>query len=153
MTEQQQWVRVTTCDSVPEREGRAVWVGGRELAIFNLGDRFLVTNNRCPHKGGPLCDGIVTGNSVVCPLHAWKVNLATGVVERPAGAKEHCVETYPARVENGVVVVGIAVARSDAAALGSDARAAQPLACADYGANEMDASAQASTCADEGAAA
>ncbi len=43
------WVRVTTCDNIPLREGRAVIVGGRELAIFNLGDRFLATDNRCPH--------------------------------------------------------------------------------------------------------
>jgi nitrite reductase (NADH) small subunit len=101
------WIRVTTTDNVPPREGRAVWLDGRELAIFNLGDRFLVTDNRCPHKGGPLCDGIVSGTSVVCPLHAWKIDLANGSVERPAAAKDHCVATYPARVEEGVVIVGL----------------------------------------------
>ena len=56
------------------------------------GDQFLATDNQCPHKGGPLCDGIVTGASVVCPLHAWKVNLETGEVERPAHGKDHCVD-------------------------------------------------------------
>lgn len=80
-------------------------LGGLEIAIFNLGDRFLATNNRCPHSGGPLCDGIVTGASVVCPLHAWKINLASGCVERPAGAREHCIPTYPTRVEDGIVLV------------------------------------------------
>jgi nitrite reductase (NADH) small subunit len=54
--------------------------GDREIAIFNLGDRFLAVDNRCPHKGGPLSDGIVSGATVVCPLHAWKVNLETGSV-------------------------------------------------------------------------
>lgn len=101
------WIRVTTVANVPPREGRAVRLGDREMAIFNLGDRFLATDNRCPHKGGPLCDGIVTGSSVVCPLHAWKVNLATGVVERPSAGKDHCVRTYPTRIEEGVVVVGV----------------------------------------------
>ncbi len=101
------WLRVTSCDNIPPREGRAVQLGDRELAIFNLGDRFLATDNRCPHQGGPLCDGIVTGTSVVCPLHAWKTNLVDGMVERPAAAKGHCVQTYPTRVENGIVVVGI----------------------------------------------
>jgi nitrite reductase (NADH) small subunit len=101
------WVRVTSCDNVPLREGRAVSIGGLEMAIFNLGDRFLATGNRCPHKAGPLCDGIVTGSSVVCPLHAWKINLVDGCVERPADSREHAVETYPVRVENGVIVVGI----------------------------------------------
>jgi nitrite reductase (NADH) small subunit len=119
------WVRITPCENIPPREGRAVTVGGRELAVFNLGpavdretgpstalgtrDRFLATDNQCPHQGGPLCDGIVTGSSVVCPLHAWKVNLASGSVERPAGAKDHCVTTYPVRVEHGIVVIGLPV--------------------------------------------
>ena len=104
------WVRITACENIPPREGRAVVVGGREIAVFNLGDRFLATDNECPHKGGPLCDGIVTGASVVCPLHAWKVDLATGCVERPASAKDHCVETYPTRVDGGIVVVGLPIA-------------------------------------------
>jgi nitrite reductase (NADH) small subunit len=106
---EQVWVRVTKAENIPEREGRAARIGTREIAIFNLGDRFLATDNRCPHQGGPLCDGIVTGSSVVCPLHAWKVNLASGSVERPATAKDHCVATYPVRVEDGVVVVEMPV--------------------------------------------
>jgi nitrite reductase (NADH) small subunit len=104
MTMSTHWVRATHVDNIPLREGRAVVFGTRELAIFNLGDRFLATDNRCPHQGGPLCDGIVTGHSVVCPLHAWKVRLDTGAVERPA-AMTACVDTYPTRVEHGVVLV------------------------------------------------
>jgi len=104
------WVRVTTTDNVPPREGRAVLIGDREIALFNLGDHFLATDNQCPHQGGPLCDGIVTGSSVVCPLHAWKVNLANGEVERPTHGKDHCVATYPARVEDGVVLIGLPIA-------------------------------------------
>ena len=106
---EQVWVRVTKAENIPEREGRAARIGTREIAIFNLGDQFLATDNRCPHQGGPLCDGIVTGSSVVCPLHAWKVNLANGSVERPATAKDHCVATYPVRIEDGVVVVEMPV--------------------------------------------
>src|SRR4030095_7478096 len=97
---------------LPPREGRSVWIGDREIAIFNLGpstelgagDGFLATDNQCPHKGGPLCDGIVTGRSVVCPLHAWKINLESGAVERP-GSAVACVRTYPVRVEDGIVAV------------------------------------------------
>ena len=98
----QHWIRITASDNIPPREGRAVIVGEREIAIFNLGDRFLAVDNRCPHRGGPLCDGIVAGVSVVCPLHAWKVSLETGAVERPAS--EHaCLRTYTTRVAEGVV--------------------------------------------------
>lgn len=97
-------MRITACENIPPREGRTATIGNREIAIFNLGDRFLALDNRCPHRGGPLGDGIVAGNSVVCPLHAWKVSLETGVVERPAGISA-CVRTYPTRVEGGIVLV------------------------------------------------
>lgn len=110
------WIRVTPADNVPPREGRAVLIGDHEIALFNLGDRFLATDNQCPHKGGPLCDGIVTGSSVVCPLHAWKVNLENGDVERPANAKDHCVTTYPTRVDEGVVLIGLPMASTAGAA-------------------------------------
>ena len=102
------WVRVAICGDIPTREGRTVTVAGKEIAIFNLGDRFLATDNRCPHQGGPLCDGIVTGSSVVCPLHAWKVNLVDGNVERPAGSGDRCVRTYPTRIDDGVVSIQVA---------------------------------------------
>jgi nitrite reductase (NADH) small subunit len=104
---ERRWVRVTTCDNVPLREGRAVSIAGREMAIFNLGDRFLATDNQCPHKSGPLCDGIVTGSSVVCPLHAWKINLSDGCVERPTDSRNHSVATYPVRVEDGMIEVAV----------------------------------------------
>jgi nitrite reductase (NADH) small subunit len=107
------WIRVTACENIPLREGRPVRLGTLEIAIFNLGDRFLATDNQCPHQGGPLCDGIVTGSSVVCPLHAWKIDLDTGAVARPATAKDHCVTTYPTRVEDGIVSVNLP-ARVDA---------------------------------------
>ena len=99
-----QWVRVTQAENIPLREGRAVTLGGREIAIFNLGDRFLATDNQCPHRGGPLCDGIVAGDSVVCPLHAWKVRLDTGAVVRPT-APDRCVATDATRVDAGVVTI------------------------------------------------
>ena len=117
------WIRVTRCDNIPPREGRAVSLAGREIAIFNLGpstefgpstglgagaaDRFLAVDNQCPHKAGPLADGIVTGTSVVCPLHTWKISLEDGRVQRPSGSMDQGVTAYPARVEAGVVVVGV----------------------------------------------
>jgi nitrite reductase (NADH) small subunit len=98
------WIRVTSCENIPAREGRAVRIGERDIALFNLGDRFLAVDNRCPHQGGPLCDGIVAGNAVVCPLHAWKVSLETGAVERPSNV-ETSVQTFATRVEGGIVLI------------------------------------------------
>lgn len=100
------WIWLTDVANVPPREGRVVEIAGRQLAVFNLDGRFLVIDNTCPHKGGPLADGIVAGASVVCPLHAWKVDLRTGAVQRPAAATS-CVNAYPTRVDGDVVVVGL----------------------------------------------
>jgi nitrite reductase (NADH) small subunit len=106
--ESKRWTRIALCDDIPPREGRAVRVGNREIAIFNLGDRFLAVDNRCPHKGGPLADGIVSGAAVVCPLHAWKISLETGEGLSIASASS-CVETFRTRVEYGVVFLEISV--------------------------------------------
>jgi nitrite reductase (NADH) small subunit len=98
------WIRVTECDNIPLREGRAVRFGELEIAVFNLGSRFLAVENRCPHLGGPLSDGIVSGESVVCPLHAWKIGLHDGTVERPADVPK-CIATFATRVEDGTVLL------------------------------------------------
>jgi nitrite reductase (NADH) small subunit len=97
------WYRVTNVQNIPLREGRSVRVGDREIAIFNLGSRFLAVDSRCPHQGGPLADGIVVGETVVCPLHAWKVCLRSGSVR--SHSEPACIESYPTRVEDGVLLV------------------------------------------------
>ncbi|MEO7192445.1 MAG: nitrite reductase small subunit NirD [Vicinamibacterales bacterium] len=103
-----QWIRVSPTSHIPPREGRVVHLAEHEIAIFHLGDRFLAVQNRCPHKGGPLSDGIVAGDSIVCPLHAWKVHLESGQIQRPGGQVQ-CVERYPVRVQHGVIEVQLAV--------------------------------------------
>lgn len=107
------WIRVTEARNIPPREGRAVRIGEDEIAIFNLGGRFVACDNACPHRGGPLADGIVSGDRVVCPLHAYKVCLETGNVVKP----DVCVrvDTYEVRVEDGVVMVALEGAQRQAA--------------------------------------
>src|SRR5207253_3680766 len=106
MNPSSEWVRVAYCEDIPLREGRAVVIDGREIAVFNLGDRFLAVDNRCPHRGGPLADGIVTGESVVCPLHGWKVDLQNGNVQRPAETLA-CVKTFQTQVEAGMLLLEV----------------------------------------------
>jgi nitrite reductase (NADH) small subunit len=102
-----------------------VKVGNREIAIFNLGDCFLAVDNRCPHKGGPLADGIISGAGVVCPLHAWKISLETGKGVSSAAAAS-CVETFRTRVEQGIIFVDL----SDDSRKGQEASdQALPVAC------------------------
>lgn len=104
MKSNHRWIRLTYAGNIPLREGRAVEMNGREIAVFNLGDRFLAVDNRCPHRGGPLSEGIVSGGAVVCPLHAWKVCLEDGSITKPASERA-CVASYPTRLEDGVVWV------------------------------------------------
>ena len=109
------WIRVTRAENIPLREGRSVRIGDDEIAIFNLGDdRYVAVDNACPHRGGPLCDGIVSGNAVICPLHGWKISLETGNVMKP----DVCVrvETYPVSVRDGVVCVQIEKTEEEKAA-------------------------------------
>lgn len=105
------WVRIAHCHDIPLREGRSVKVGDHEIAIFNLGDRFLAVDNRCPHKGGPLADGIVSGTTVVCPLHAWKLSLESGKgIIGPSLSS--CVNTFRTRVEGGIILLEVCDVRA-----------------------------------------
>jgi len=99
------WTPITTIETIPLREGRAVQVGDTELAIFRLENRCLTIENKCPHKGGPLCDGILSGATVVCPLHGQRFDLESGMpvlASQPGG-----VAIFPTRVEDGVILVDL----------------------------------------------
>ncbi len=109
MNREYKWTRVTQVENIPPLEGRAVTLQGIEVAIFNLRDRFVTIENQCPHKGGPLCDGIVSGTTVVCPLHGWRFDLDSGAAIR--ASLPACVATFPTRVEHGVVLVDMAAAQ------------------------------------------
>ncbi len=99
------WIRLTAVENIPEREGRSMTLGARPLAIFNLGNRFVALENRCPHNGGPLADGIVGGTSVTCPLHNWRICLDTGAVTKPCDSATAGVKTFPVKVENGIILL------------------------------------------------
>ena len=104
MNRHKTWIRIAHCRDIPLRDGRAVRIGNREIAIFNLGDRFLAIQNHYPHRNGPLADGIVSGATIVCPLHAWKFNLETDAGEN-APSRASCVQTFATCIEDGVVLL------------------------------------------------
>ncbi len=95
------WIQITATGNIPLREGRNVRLGPQEIAIFHLADKFVAVDNVCPHDRGPLCDGIVKGTSVVCPLHGWNICLDTGRVLKPD--VPDFVRTYPVRVNDGII--------------------------------------------------
>jgi nitrite reductase (NADH) small subunit len=102
------WVQITTTEQIPLREGRCVDLGsGREIALFNLGDKICAIDNACPHKNGPLADGIVGGTTVTCPLHNWRISLESGAVLKPGEGEGMRVATYPVEVRAGVVWIDL----------------------------------------------
>lgn len=99
------FIRVGTVEDIPKGEGRCFSVEDRRIAVFHLesGD-FRAVDQQCPHRGGPLSDGLLGGDEVICPMHGWKINLSTGAL---VGTKPVSVPVYPVRIEKGDIVIEI----------------------------------------------
>ena len=103
------WIDIAALDDVPQRGARLVKTAHGCVAVFRTGaDEVYALDNACPHKKGPLAEGIVHGASVTCPLHNWVISLETGQVQ---GADEGSVSTYPARVTDGRIMLDAAFLR------------------------------------------
>jgi len=101
-----EWIDIAALDAIPQRGARLVKTAHGCVAIFRTADdNVYALDNACPHKNGPLADGIVHGASVTCPLHNWVISLETGDVQ---GADEGHVATYPARTEDGRILLDVA---------------------------------------------
>lgn len=97
------WLDIAALEDVPQRGARVVKTAQGCVAVFRTAnDEVYALNNACPHKGGPLSEGIVHGASVTCPLHNWVFSLETGEAQ---GADLGRVETYAARVEDGRILL------------------------------------------------
>ena len=97
------WIDIGTLDDLPLRGSRCVQTPTGRIGVFRTADdRVFAIRNECPHKGGPLTEGIVHGHSVTCPLHNWVISLETGEAQ---GADEGAVETIPVRVEGTRVLL------------------------------------------------
>jgi len=83
---------------IPPGEGRSVEVFGRRIAVFHTrGGAVFAVQAECPHRGGPLADGLVGGTTLICPLHSWKFDLTTG----NALFGDCGIKTFPVRVDEG----------------------------------------------------
>lgn len=94
-------LKAGNCRNFPLGEGRKCLVHGEEVGIFNLGKDFMAVSNRCPHKGGPLSDGLVLGTEVVCPIHSRRIDLKTGAVSN----EDEKVETFEVVINNEEVYI------------------------------------------------
>lgn len=101
-------VRVCAVDEVPVDEGRRAMVAGRPIALFRTDSGFFALDDTCTHMGGPLADGLVADETVACPLHDRRFELATG---RAVGHGCGGVSPYPAHERDGEVFVTLPVPR------------------------------------------
>jgi len=99
------WLDIGILDDIPPRGARCVKTPNGRIGIFRThDDRVFAIEDHCPHKGGPLSQGIVHGASVTCPLHSWVFSLETG---KALGADEGSVKTIPVRVEAGRITISL----------------------------------------------
>jgi len=97
------WIDIGALDDVPKRGARVIKTAKGCVAVFRTGDdQVFAMNDSCPHKGGPLSEGIVHGHSVTCPLHNWVFSLETGMAQGP---DEGRVDTYDLRVQSGRILL------------------------------------------------
>ncbi len=95
------WVKVAPFDDIPKLGARVVRTKNVEIGVFRTeDDRIFAINNMCPHKAGPLSQGIVYGDKVACPLHSWKISLVDGKAEEPDVGETACFNT---KLEDGFV--------------------------------------------------
>ena len=107
------WQDVCAFDAIPQRGARTLQGPDGQIAVFRTAtDTVFAILDRCPHKGGPLSQGIVHGSAVTCPLHNWVIDLESGEALKP---DQGCVRRYPAKVENGRVLIVTVPALTEAA--------------------------------------
>ena len=97
------WIDIGALDAIPLRGARILRTAEGCVAVFRTGeDEVFALDNACPHKSGPLSEGIVHGRTVTCPLHNWVISLETG---EALGADSGQVATHPTRIENGRILI------------------------------------------------
>lgn len=98
-----EWKTVTTLGEIPILGSRVIETDSIRIALFRTSqDQVFALRDECPHKKGPLSQGIVHGTAVTCPLHNWNIDLATG---EAMGADEGCTHSFACKVEGDSVML------------------------------------------------
>ena len=107
------WITIGTINDIPTRGARCVRTPRGKIAVFRTAEgRIFALEDHCPHKGGPLSEGIVHGTAVTCPLHNWVISLETG---KALGADDGSVTVVPVRIEGETVSIAMAALGKQAA--------------------------------------
>ena len=99
------WLDICSLDEINPLGSRVVAGPKGDIAIFRAADdQVFALDDRCPHKGGPLSQGLIYGKRVACPVHNWQIELESGEAVAP---DQGCAHRHPVRVENGRVLLGL----------------------------------------------
>lgn len=99
------WIELGSMDDIPRLGARVVRTNEGDIAVFRTADdEIFALRDKCPHKGGPLSQGIVHGKRVACPLHDWKIHLDSGEAVAP---DEGCAASYPVKLEAGTIYLSL----------------------------------------------
>lgn len=99
------WLDICALDEINVLGSRVVASANGAIALFRTADdEVFALADRCPHKGGPLSQGLIYGKRVACPLHNWQIELDSGAALAPDVG---CAQRYPARVEGGRVQLAL----------------------------------------------
>ena len=97
------WIQIGKLEDIPRQGARTVTTPHGEIAVFRtIDDQVFALNNRCPHKNGPLAQGIVHGHRVTCPLHSWVISLENGEAVAPDTG---CAHRYNVKLEHGELLL------------------------------------------------
>ena len=95
------WLQVMTMEEIPVLGARVAQAAVGPIAVFrNSENEIFAILDKCPHKGGPLSQGIVHGKSVTCPLHSWNIELSSGCAVAP---DEGCAQSFQVKVDDGFI--------------------------------------------------
>lgn len=99
------WIEIGQLDDIPKLGARVVKTADGDIAVFRAADdHVFALLDECPHKGGPLSQGIVHGHKVTCPLHNWVIELGSGEAMAP---DEGCARGYSVKVEAGTISLNL----------------------------------------------
>ena len=98
----QPFVTVARTNEIAPGDRKIVEVRGIEIAVLNIHGTFYAVGNTCPHEGGPVGEGSVNGEEIICPWHAWTFNVKTGAC---VTTEDETIPTYPVKIEGDEIKV------------------------------------------------
>ncbi len=99
------FVEVAKLQSVETGKARLVQIEGRAIALYHVDGKLFATEELCPHRAGPLSEGVLMGNEITCPWHGARFNIETGAVLKGPAAR--ALTCFPVKVEGNRVLVGV----------------------------------------------